>query len=111
MNTFVVLAGLMLIVPRTDPQGNVESLTVLVLETETAGSQYGHPMQPHLAVVAGGTSPLPPRLSGDWTIHSPGRGGIQIHDQGRLFRLGDVYGASAPKLDPNCLGDDPEAMA
>ena len=92
MKTFVVLAGLMLVVPHEDKNtGEWKSLTVLVLDTAHAGHQLGKPVQDHETTVAnfGGKAPAP--LSGNWTVKSAASGPIQVREKGSTYTPGDLH--------------------
>lgn len=106
MNTLIVLAGLMLIVPRTDPSGQVVSLTVLVLDTQHAGPQLGEPVTAHQTDITnlGGTAHAD--LVGRWTIGSSANEPIQIEGEERLLVLRKIYGEDLPPLRKACLGAD-----
>lgn len=113
MNTIVVLAGLMLVVPRTDPanpNGPPTALTVLVLQTKGSPDQLGHPVARHDTVVwnfAPDTIPAP--LSGSWSIRNSEGGGIELGDRSRLLHLGDLYrelGQGLPAIRGCCLDGD-----
>jgi hypothetical protein len=105
MKTFVVLAGLMLIVPHVDPEtGQLTSLTVLVLDTAHAGPQFGESVRPHQMEVTnfgGATKPL----AGSWAVRSSSSKPITIGGKERLLFLNDVYHPDQlPPLRKSCYG-------
>lgn len=114
MKTFVVLAGLMLIVPHADPAtGQWTSLTVLILETAHAGPQIGEQVRDHRTDVTnlGGAPPIP--LAGRWAVRSNSSKPILVEDpvtvdgKGRLLFLKDVYSPEPlPSVRPACYGPD-----
>lgn len=108
MKTFVVLAGLMLIVPHADPiTGQWTSLTVLVLDTAHASLQLGEPVREHQMEVAnfGGTALAP--LTGSWSVHSRSSKPITFQGRERLLFLHDVYHPQPPPaVRPSCYGPD-----
>jgi len=114
MKIFVVLAGLMLIVPHADPAtGQWTSLTVLVLETAHAGPQIGEQIRNHRMDVTnlGGAPPVP--LAGRWAVRSNSSKPILVEDpvtvdgKGRLLFLRDLYSPEQlPSVRPACYGPD-----
>lgn len=108
MKTFIVLAGLMLIVPHADPvTGQWTSLTVLILDTAHAGPQFGEAVQEHQMEVAnlGGTALAP--LAGKWTVSSGSNKPITVEGKDRLLFLSDIYNPNPlPSLRPACYGPD-----
>jgi hypothetical protein len=108
MTTVVVLSGLMLFVPHVNPTTNQwTSLTVLVLDTASAGPQHGEPVLAHETNVAnfGGSAFAP--LAGRWVVRSTGRGPITVEDRDRLLFLSDLYReGELPPVREECLGSD-----
>jgi hypothetical protein len=106
MNTLIVLAGLMLIVPRTDPSGQITSLTVLVLDTQHAGPQLGQAVTTHQTDVTnlGGIAHVD--LTGQWTIRSSAAGPIQMQGDDRFLILRKIYDKDLPPLRDGCLDAD-----
>jgi hypothetical protein len=113
MNTFVVLTGLMLLVP--DPSG--KTLTVLVLDTPASLERNEVLVHTHETTVhdLGAPAANEAALTGDWSLESKGSGSISIVDASRFMDLDAVYGST--KLEsviPECLGasfeTDPKCM-
>ncbi len=105
MTTFVVLAGLMLVVPNVDPTTHqVTSLTVLVLDTTRAPPQHGHDVMPHESGVLNFEGPKVDHLTGRWTIASAATGAIDMEGADRMLVLRRVYGGTAlPLVRRECL--------
>jgi hypothetical protein len=108
MKTFVVLAGLMVIVPRTDDTGQWRSLNVLVLDPQAAGDRLGETVHDHFTMVTsfqGRHEELVGNMAGDWTIRSTAATPIQLVGDERYLFLSRVYGeGELPPLRPECYG-------
>jgi hypothetical protein len=106
MNTFVVLTGLMLLVP--DPSS--KTLTVLVLNAANAGDRYGtkvHAHQPTVKDLGLGTAAAASSFSGDWTIESDVAGDVTMSTADGFLDLDQLYKpASLSGVKGDCLGDD-----
>ncbi len=106
MKTFVFLAGLMVIVPRVDPRGEWQGLTVLVLDVEAAAKATGAPHHHHVTTVTnfGGTFHEP--LTGAWTLRSNAAGPMEIVGDDRYLVLERIYGSdsSLPPMQADCYG-------
>ena len=102
MNTFIVLTGLMLMVPDPDYKG----LTILVVEAANAGDRYGTPIHKHEPkysdLVNTATTGA---LTGNWEVNSSGTGLISIPSKNAFFDLDELYKqAPLSAVIPQCLG-------
>ena len=115
MNTYVVLTGLMLIVPMTGQSVNSwGGLTVLVLEADGARDRYGEEIHAHdkanIANLAAADDHVP--LRGRWTFQTEGATNIMARTE-RLLRLEDLYEEEGSTLAVRsaCLRDDADSCS
>jgi len=106
MKTFVVLAGLIALVPQVDQQGNVQ-ITALILRAD--GQVLGHPVHPHEPLIrffGGGGQVFQNSKAATLTA---GSGSITIVDPNRrILGLNTLYPRGLP-LKNDCLsGGEPQ---
>src|SRR6476659_6043492 len=107
MTTVIVLAGLMLVVPRTNAAGEVKALTVLVLNTENVAPQFGHPVVTHDAEVTNIGGAPHALLNGAWTVKSDYLAPVELGSSDRRIVLKKIYGHPlAGFREKDCLGPD-----
>jgi hypothetical protein len=106
MKTFVVLAGLMVIVPRVDPRGQWRELTVLVLNVDAANRPADEPPHHHVTTVTNlGGKFHRPHLEGDWILKSNAVGRpMELVGDERYLVLERIYGSQSalPPMRPEC---------
>ena len=113
MKTFVVLAGLMVIVPRTDG-GVTKSLEVLVLDVQAKGDLLGEAVHRHVTRVTNLGGTLHDSLTGVWSISSSSAGAIELVDPkpNRMLSLNRPYGDTPlPVVKPECYGEKSSTAA
>lgn len=107
MKTLVVLAGLMVVVPRVDPRGEWQGLTVLVLNAEK-DTHLGGAGHHHVTSVTELGGKLFKPLTGEWTLESKAVGPIELVGEDRLLVLERLYGRDSPlpPMRPDCYGNN-----
>lgn len=106
MKTFVVLAGLMVIVPHTNELGEWTSLSVMVLDVTAGGKLLGEDVHEHVTKVTNIGGTVHDDLTGSWTIESAAAKPIQRVKPERFLILQQAYGALAlSRVKPECYGD------
>jgi hypothetical protein len=106
MNTYVVLAGLMMIVPYHKGTGEITELKVLVLDVAAAGEQLGEEVHEHVTAVTNFGGVHAP-LDGAWTIATDAPGPMKLEDSDRFLVLSRYHEAnSLARVREECYGDD-----